>query len=149
VPAALLEAVEADGLLVPRRLDGEPRYTAADADIVAAGMRLLETGLPMPELLALARAHHERTRTTAEHAVALFDAYIRVPLRASDLPDDDKARRLVEAFGVLLPSVSALVAHHFQRVLLGVAQEHLEAVGDAAELAAAGAQATRRIEGDR
>ena len=34
------------------------------------------------------------------------------------------------------PSVTALVAHHFRRVLLEVAQEHLEAVGHETEIAA-------------
>jgi hypothetical protein len=35
--------------------------------------------------------------------------------------------------------VTDLVAHHFGRILLQVAQEHLEAVGDRSELAAASA----------
>ena len=87
--------------------------------------------------LALAHDHHEKTREIAETAVGLFDEYVRAPLRASDLPDDEKAERLVEAFRTLLPTVTALVAHHFRSVLLEVAQEHLEAVGDATELAAA------------
>ena len=100
----------------------------------------------MPELLALARRHHEATRETAESAVAMFDTYVREPLRAADLSDDERADRLVEAFRVLLPSVTALVAHHFRRVLLEVAQEHLESVGDSAELEAANAEASRRLE---
>lgn len=149
VPRALLDAVVDAGLLVARRHEGEARYTAADAEIVAAGMRIVGTGLPLPDLLALARAHHARTRQTAEQAVALFDAQIRQPLRARDLPDDDKAEQLVEAFRVLLPAVSDLVAHHFRRLLLAVAQEHLEAVGDASEIAAVAVEATRRIEGGR
>jgi DNA-binding transcriptional MerR regulator len=147
VPPALLDAVVADGLLLARRHDGEARFTAADAEIVAAGMRILGTGLPLDELLALAREHHTRTRITAEHAVALFDRHIRQPLRAGEQSDDDKAQQLVEAFRVLLPAVSALVAHHFQRLLLEVAQEHLEAVGDATELAAVSEESTRRFEG--
>lgn len=147
VPRELLDAVVADGLLVARRHDGEPRFTATDADVVVAGMRILGTGLPLDELLTLARDHHARTRVTAEHAVALFDRHIRQPLRAGELSDDDKAQQLVEAFRVLLPSVSALVAHHFQRLLLAVAQEHLEAVGDATELAAVNEESTRRFEG--
>jgi len=73
----------------------------------------------------------------------MFDAYVREPLRAADLPDDERAERLVEAFQVLLPAVTSLVAHHFERVLLEVAQEHLEAVGEPAELAAANAEAKR------
>ena len=146
VPEALIESIVREGLLVPRRHDGDARFTRADVDIVAAGLRLLETGLPMPELLTLARSHHEATRETAEGAVAMFDTYVREPLRASDVSDDERAERLVEAFRVLLPSVTALVAHHFRRVLLEVAQEHLEAVGEPAELEAANAEASRRLE---
>ena len=146
VPEALIESVVREGLLVPRRHEGDARFTTADVDIVAAGLRLLETGLPMPELLTLARRHHEATRETAEGAVAMFDTYVREPLRTANLPDDERAERLVEAFRVLLPSVSALVAHHFRRVLLEVAQEHLEAVGEPAELEAASAEANRRLE---
>jgi hypothetical protein len=41
------------------------------------------------------------------------------------------------------------VEHHFRRVLLAVAQEHLESVGEAHELAAASAEAARRLEGGR
>ena len=149
VPRELLDAVVQEGLLVPRLEDGEARFTVADVDVVAAGLRLLETGLPMPELLALARRHHAETRVTAEEAVAMFDTYVRQPLLAADLDDADRADRLVAAFRVLLPAVSALVAHHFQRVLLEVAQEHLAAVGDPAELAAAEAEARRGLEATR
>jgi DNA-binding transcriptional MerR regulator len=146
VPAALIDSVVSEGLLVPRRHEGDARFTTADVEIVAAGLRLLETGLPMPELLTLARRHHAATRETAEQAVAMFDTYVREPLRAAELSDDERAERLVEAFRVLLPSVTALVAHHFRRVLLEVAQEHLESVGEPAELAAADAEARRRLE---
>lgn len=146
VPEALIESVVREGLLVPRRHEGDARFTSADVDILAAGLRLLETGLPMPELLTLARRHHEATRETAEAAVGMFDTYVREPLRAADLSDDERAERLVEAFRVLLPSVTALVAHHFRRVLLEVAQEHLESVGEPAELDAANAEANRRLE---
>ena len=146
VPGALIEAVAGEGLLIPRLHEGEPRYTAGDADVVAAGLRLLEAGLPMDGLLALARHHHDATRITAEEAVAMFDAYVRKPLRDSDLPAEERAERLVEAFRVLLPSVDALVAHHFRRILLQVAQEHLERVGEPAELAAAEEEARRTLE---
>ena len=142
VPVALVEAVVREGLLVPRRHDGAARFTTADVAIVASGLRLLEAGLPMPELLALARRHHEKTRATAEEAVALFDTYVRRPLQGADLSDDERAERLVAAFRVLLPSVTDLVGHHFQRVLLEVALEHLESVGDPAELAAAAAESS-------
>jgi hypothetical protein len=133
-------------LLVPRLHDGEPRYTADDVRIVSAGLRLLQAGLPLPGLFDLARRHHSAVRDVATHAVELFDESVRQPLRAADLPEAEKAERLVEAFRLLLPAVSELVAHHFRRVLLQVAQEHLEAVGHPAEIAAASAEAARRLE---
>ena len=132
IPLALLEAVEREHLLVPRR-DG---YTAEDVEVAEAGLRLLEHGLPLPEVLALARQHHAAMRAVAERAVELFDAYVRHPLRDSGLPDEEAAARLVEAFQQLLPATTALVGHHFTRTLLATAQEHIERVGAPAELAA-------------
>lgn len=141
VPPALLTAIAREGFLVPRRIDGEPRYTPADLHAVRAGLRLLEAGLPLPELMALGRQQHTATRAVAERAVEMFDEHIREPLKARSLPDDAHAQALVDAFRALLPTVTTIVTHHFRRVLLEVAQEHLEAVGDPAEVAAAEAEA--------
>lgn len=141
VPVALLVAIGREGFLVPRRVDGEACYTTADLAAVRAGLRLLEAGLPLPELIELGRRQHEDTRAIAERAVEMFDEHVRRPLRAQGLPDDEHAALLVDAFRALLPTVTTIVAHHFRRVLLQVAQEHLEAVGDPAELAAAEAEA--------
>lgn len=132
IPLPLLQAVEREGLLVPRP-DG---YTADDVTVARAGLRLLEHGLPLPELLALARRHHAAVREVAERAVELFDAHVRQPLRSSGLPDEEAAARLVQAFDALLPATATLVSHHFTRTLLAVAQEHIEKVGGDAELGA-------------
>jgi DNA-binding transcriptional MerR regulator len=138
VPAPMLEALVRDGLIVARLHEGELRFTRADVAIVNAGLRMLETGLPLPELLALARRHHAATRQFAMEAVELFDTYVRQPLRNAGLPEPDRAERLVEAFRTLMPAVTDLASHHFRRVLLQVAQEHFESlgesVGDPAEL---------------
>lgn len=146
VPRALIEAVVREGLLVPRRNDGDARFTPADVDVVAAGLALVEAGLPLPGLLELASRHHRSTRELAAGAVELFDQAVRQPLQRSELGDDERAERLVAAFRAVLPAVTAIVTHHFQRVLLAVAEEHLEAVGQPAELAAAQAEARRRLE---
>jgi len=45
--------------------------------------------------------------------------------------------------------VTALVEHHFRRVLLAVAQAHLESVGEDDELAAASIEASRQLESGR
>jgi DNA-binding transcriptional MerR regulator len=126
VPAALLDAVAREGLIVAVERDGERGYTTADVDVLRAGLRLLEVGFPLPELLALARRHHDATRAIATDAVEMFDEHVRRPLLAADgLTDEQRAERLVAAFETLLPTVTALVANHFRRVLLDVAGEHL------------------------
>ena len=126
VPAPMLEALVRDGLLVGRLHEGVLHFTEDDVAIVAGGLRVLETGLPLPELLALARRHHEATRQFAAEAVELFDTYVRQPLRTADLPEDEREKRMVDAFHTLLPVVTELATYHFRRVLLQVAQEHLE-----------------------
>jgi DNA-binding transcriptional MerR regulator len=140
MPSALLRAAERAGLTVGRRIDGEDRYTAEDVDMVQAGLRLLEAGLPLNELLALATRYSVAARSTAEEAVQLFDEHVRKPIKASGLPDDEAAERLVATFRELLPAVTALVAHHFRRMLLAVAEEHIERVGGEAEIEATRAE---------
>jgi DNA-binding transcriptional MerR regulator len=143
IPLGLLQAVVKEGLLIPRRAGGEDRFTTADVEAGAAGLRLLEAGLPLPDVLDLARQHHAAMRAVAERAVELFDAHVRHPLRDSGLPDEEAAARLVDAFTTLLPATTELVTHHFRRTLLNVAQEHIERVGGAAELAAVQRESAR------
>jgi DNA-binding transcriptional MerR regulator len=142
VPETLLEALEREGVLVPRHQHGEARYTEADLVALQAGLKLLAFGLPIGEVLDLARMHREASREVAERAVTLFDRHIRQAHRG----DDEAAAELVEAFHALLPATVSLVAHHFRRILLAVAQEHIEAVGDDVELAAVRSESRRRIE---
>ena len=129
VPTEVITTIAGSGLLVAQEHQGAARYSESDARALRAGIELVAHGLPVNDLLDLARDHHERTRATAEQAVAMFDAHIRGPLRDSNESDEAKAERLVEAFRVMLPAVTELVEHHFRSVLLAVAQEHLEAVG--------------------
>jgi DNA-binding transcriptional MerR regulator len=143
VPVELIETVVREGLLVPRWVDGVQYFTDIDVRIVEAGLVLLGTGIPLPELMELARRHDRASRETAEAAVALFDSHIRQPLRHAPLSPDDRAEQLVEAFNKLLPAATSLISHHFRRVLLEIAQAHLESVGEPAEIAAAMVEARR------
>jgi DNA-binding transcriptional MerR regulator len=128
IPLALLEAVSREGFLPPDAAG----YTDADVAVARAGLALLEAGVPLPEVLELARRHHAAMRDVAERAVELFDAHVRQPIRAGT--PDEAAARLVAAFETLLPATMTMVTHHFRRTLLGVAMEHMERVGDTAEL---------------
>jgi DNA-binding transcriptional MerR regulator len=146
IPEPLLQAIAKEGLLVPNRVGEAEGYTVDDVAVARAGLTLLEQGIPLTDLLALARAHHEATVAVARQAVDLFDKYVREPLRhahAADGDDDAAAARLVEAFQTLLPATSTLVAHHFTRVLLQCALDHIEHVGSPVELSAVRAEVSR------
>lgn len=136
VSPALLEAIEREGLLGPRRGDGEGRYSPADAEAIKAGLALLEAGLPLSELLALAREHDEAMTKIAERAVDLFLDFVRDPIRAAAGDDADAAQRLVDAFRRMLPATTALVTRHFERKLLEAALARLESIGSHDEAAA-------------
>ncbi|MDP9328414.1 MAG: MerR family transcriptional regulator [Actinomycetota bacterium] len=147
VPASLIQAVEREGVSLGREVDGETRYTAGDIAIVRVALRMLEFGLPLGDLLSLARDTDAAMRGVAERAVELFDDHVRKPIRDSSPGDDAAAVQLVAAFRELLPAVTTLVSHHFRRVLLEVAEAHIGKVGGAAEVEATRAEA-RRMEGE-
>jgi hypothetical protein len=80
----------------------------------------------------LARDADEAMRGLADRAVELFDQHVRKPIRDTADGSDAASARMVEAFQELLPAVTLLVSHHFRRVLLAVAEEHIEAPSGAA-----------------
>ncbi len=125
VPASLIQAVEREGIRLGVTQDDETRYTSADIQTVRAALRLLEFGLPLGELLSLARDADTAMVTLADRAVELFDAYVRKPIRDTATSQEDAAEQLVDAFDTLLPAVTNLVATHFRRVLLATAEGKL------------------------
>jgi DNA-binding transcriptional MerR regulator len=141
VPLALLKAIEAESLLIPRRFGGHRRYTSEDVAAARAGLLLLDWGIPLSSLLDLARRHHEATQAVAREAVTLFSTFIRHPERldrsadgsepdrAPDRDTDADIDRLLRAYSELLPAVNALVANHFTRTLVNSALEHVDQVG--------------------
>jgi DNA-binding transcriptional MerR regulator len=126
VPASLIQAVEREGIRLGRTVDGEARFTTADTDMVRGALRLLEYGLPLGDLLSLARDANDAIVAIADRAVELFDEHVRKPIRDTAASDEQAAAQLVEAFDVLLPAVTNLVANHFRRVLLAAAEGRLE-----------------------
>ena len=143
MPLALLKAIEAEGLLIPTRVGGQDRYTDEDVAASRAGLLMLEWGIPLPELLELARRHNEATEAVARQAVELFARHIREPIRQGAVPDalapgggpldgatgDEAVDGLLQAYAALLPAVNTLVGHHFTRTLVRVALDHVERVG--------------------
>jgi DNA-binding transcriptional MerR regulator len=126
VSAAVLQVIEREGLLGG---EGSGGYSSADTRMVSAGLALLEAGLPLSELLDLARRHDAAMKSIAEQAVDVFVRFVRDPVRASGSSDEAAARRIVESFHRMLPATTSLVAHHFRRQLLAVARARMEREG--------------------
>jgi DNA-binding transcriptional MerR regulator len=150
MPLALLKALEAEGLLIPTRVAGQARYTEEDVAASQAGLRLLEWGIPLTDLLDLARRHNEATEATARQAVEMFARHVREPMRAGVRPDalthpdhatgplagrtgEPAVDGLLQAYAELLPAVNTLVGHHFTRTLVRVALDHVEREGSEEE----------------
>jgi Predicted transcriptional regulators len=129
VPASLIQAVEREGIRLGRSVEGRTRYTSSDIELVRTALRLLEFGLPLGDLLGLARDADEAMRGLAERAVDLFDEHVRKPIRDTAGDAEGAAEQMVEAFRELLPAVTTLVSHHFRRMLLEVAEDRIEDVG--------------------
>jgi DNA-binding transcriptional MerR regulator len=143
VSATLLEAIEREGLIQAVERDGERFYTEGDATTVARGLELLSAGLPLSELLSLARDHDRVMREIARRAVDVFIRFVRDPLIAQGSDKEDSARKLVEAFNSMLPATAELVARHFERLLISEGLARLAQDGDEAELEAVRAEAER------
>jgi DNA-binding transcriptional MerR regulator len=126
VPASLIQAVEREGIRIGRDGDGGARYTRGDIEFVRTALRLLEYGLPLRDLLTLARQADATLRRLAEDAVDLFNRHVRVPIRDSAGDEAGAAAQTVEAFHELLPTVTSLVSEHFRRVVLEIAEERIE-----------------------
>lgn len=121
VPESLLEAMAREGLLAP---DGAV-YNDDDLAVLRAGLDLLDAGLPLAELLNLARRFDQAMRPVADEAVELFVRFVRDPIRAAEPDADAAATRMLDAFARMLPATSAVVGHHFRQVLLDAGRDRL------------------------
>lgn len=134
---AVLEALAREGLLLPRDPGdpddpgAPPRYAVDDSSVVDAGMALLEAGLPLAELLDLARRADEALRSLADHAVETFLRYVRDPVRGTAGDQAQAADELVAAFRTMLPATGTLVGGHFRRLVVAAARARIgEASGE-------------------
>lgn len=129
LPPAVVEAVAREGLLHPVPGSEPPRYTPDDVAVLRAGTTLLEAGLPLGELLDLARRTDQTLRELADHAVDVFLHFVRDPVRGTADDPVEAADQLVTAFQSMLPASGELVGAHFRRLLVAAARARVEAPG--------------------
>ena len=126
VPHALLLSVEQAGLAeAQEQQDGSTRYTESDLRAARGALKLLGYGFPLTRLLTLALRHHRAIRRTVDDAIDLFDRHVRKRDGTHQNPE-----AVARAFKEMLPLVSALIAHHFQRLLVNRALKRLQKKGD-------------------
>lgn len=126
IPPTLLEVVVREGFLKPVSSVPEPLFDPGDVEPIKAGLSLVEAGLPLGELLDLARKMDAAMQPVVDQAIDLFVRFIRDSVEANAGSDKEAARRLVEAFSAMLPATGRIVDHHFRSLVLEGARQRLE-----------------------
>ncbi|MGH8925353.1 MAG: hypothetical protein ACRDWA_12060 [Acidimicrobiia bacterium] len=125
MPPTLMEVVVREGFLKPVSSDPEPLFDPRDVAPIRAGLSLVDAGLPLGELLDLARKMDAAMQPVVDQAIELFVRFVRDSVEANAGSDDEAAKRLVEAFKVMLPATGRIVDHHFRSLLLEGARQRL------------------------
>lgn len=144
MPPAMLRSLESSGVLRPRHVGDERRYTNADARAMRMLLTLIGTGLPLEEFLRVARVQLETAEEVAAGAAQLFMRYGRAPLLDAGLPEKEEADRIVAAFRLMLHATATLMTYNFQRMVLNAVQAEVEKEGSAAEQEALRRETRRR-----
>jgi DNA-binding transcriptional MerR regulator len=136
VPPAMLRSFEGSGLLQPTGEGPDRHYTAADVRAVKMLLALLGGGVPMEELMAVAKGELDSLEALAQGAVDLFMRYIREPMVASHVPQKEEAERLAASYRLLVQAVTELLTYVFQRKAAAALNAAMEAHGTRSERAA-------------
>ena len=126
VPVTVLEALERLGILIPESVSPTRLYSSGDAAALRAGKSLLEGGVPLDELMALATQMDEAMRPVAERTVEVFARFVRDSVEFTAGSGHEASERLVEAYQTMMNAAGDLVAGHFRRMLLQTARAALE-----------------------
>ncbi len=135
IPHSLLVSVEKSGLVEGQEDEaGRRLYSEADLHAAHGALKLLAYGFPLTKLLALAVRHDRAVRKSVDEAIDLFDDYVR---KGSGGQDHEDPETVADAFKEILPAITGLIAHHFQRVLINRALKRLKQSGEKGTLEAA------------
>lgn len=135
IPEAVVDVLHREGLIAGQDTPQGPLFSDEDADAIAAGVALLDAGVPLDELLDIARRWDQQARTLASDAVELFLRFVRDPIHGSAASSQEASDRLTTAFQEMFPAAGRIVAHHFRSLLLEHAASRIRSHGDADEVA--------------
>lgn len=99
------------GLLRPVAVDGGERFDVKQSEMVATIGSLLDSGVDLERLVALATRHSANIEALVAEAVALYRSAV------SAQPNRDRERIAAE-IRALVPAVTRMVADHFSRTLI-------------------------------
>ena len=111
VDAPLLRIGIDAGLLNAVVIDGEERFDDEQVEMVATVGRLLDSGVDLEPLIAVATEHAGNIDAVVSEAVELYRAAV------ASHPGRDR-RQIAQEIQSLVPAVTRLVADHFSRVLV-------------------------------
>lgn len=148
VPEALIGSAIQVGLIAPIEVNGVPRFTRSDLEMVRSALEILGMGLPLDRLLEMAAFHAAHVDALADQAIDLFDDFVRKPNSAvasgvgatggagadEDPPAIEQEEAVRKVFELLLPRATQIVALHFQRTVVSRALARLRGQGDSAAL---------------
>jgi DNA-binding transcriptional MerR regulator len=131
VPTEILDALVQDGVLKPKDVDGKT-FSEIDVALAKNSLSLLSFGLPLTEVLRLAKSYHSAVEELAEAAAELFAKEIREPILSKN--GADAAGRVVETYEAVFSNAVELVTLHFEKELALASFRLLERIGTDAEL---------------
>lgn len=126
ISVTVLSMLVREGWLSPHATPRGERFDRDDLGAVRAGMQLVEAGLPMAELLDLARKMDLAMDPLAEQAVDVFTRFVRDSVELESASSQEAADRLARAVDEMLPTTSALVGEHFRRLVIKHATRRLD-----------------------
>ena len=146
IPRDIVTAIEKAGLVeADEGADRLRGYSALDLRVARTAVKLLRRGFPVTRLVRLGVRHDRAVRKTVDEAIDLFDEHVRKSRKG---PEADP-EAVAQAFRELLPAVTTLIAHHFERTLVNRALKRLKKSGERAAYAKAVAAASEIREGRR
>ncbi len=131
VPSAILSALVRDGVLTSKSKNKE-LFSDIDIVITRTALELLNQGLPLIEVLSIAKTYHENVKALTKEATQMLARNIREPLITN--LGEAAAPKTANIYEKMFKAAIELVSLHFEKELALAAFSLLQTIGTDAEL---------------